>query len=82
MDANELDVSAARDATQFAAQELSVAQADERSARQTLTTADDRIGREERQLAEIDNSKSEALQRRDRAQVTLTAKDAQVAELR
>jgi chromosome segregation protein len=82
MDANELDVSAARDATQFAAQELSVAQADERSARQVLTTADDRIGREERQLAEIDNSKSEALQRRDRAQVTLTAKDAQVAELR
>ena len=44
MDANELDVSAARDATQFAAQELSVAQADERSARQTLTAADDRIG--------------------------------------
>jgi chromosome segregation protein len=82
MDANELDVSAARDATQFAAQELSVAQADERSARQTLTAADDRIGREERQLAEIENSKSEALQRRDRAQVTLTAKDAQVAELR
>ena len=82
MDANELDVSAARDATQFAAQELSVAQADERSARQTLTAADDRIQREERQLAELDNAKSEALKRRDRAQETLTAKDTQVAELR
>ena len=82
MDANELDVSSARDATQFAAQELSVAQADERSARQTLTAADDRIQREERQLAELDNAKSEALKRRDRAQETLTAKDAQVAELR
>ncbi|NBN95113.1 MAG: chromosome segregation protein SMC, partial [Verrucomicrobia bacterium] len=82
MDANELDVSSARDATQFAAQELSVAQADERAARQTLTAADDRIAREERQLAEIENAKSEALQRRDRAQVTLTAKDGQVAELR
>ena len=82
IDANELDVSAARDATQFAAQELSVAQADERSARQTLTAADDRIAREERQLAEIENSKVEALKRRDRAQETLAAKDAQVAALR
>ncbi len=82
IDANELDVSAARDATQFAAQELSVAQADERSARQTLTAADERIAREERQLAELENAKAEALRRRDRAQETLTAKDAQVAGLR
>lgn len=82
MDANELDVSAARDATQFAAQELSVAQADERAARLALTAADERIAREERLLAETENSKSEALQRRDRAQVTLLAKDGQVAELR
>ena len=82
MDANELVVSAARDATQFAAQELSVAQADERAARLALTAADERIAREERLLAETENSKSEALQRRDRAQVTLLAKDGQVAELR
>ncbi len=82
MDANENDVSVCRDATQFAAQELSVAQADERSARQALVASDERISREQRQLGEIENSKSEALQRRDRAQETLTAKDTQVANLR
>ncbi len=82
MDANENDVAVCRDATQFAAQELSIAQADERSARQTLVAADERIAREQRQLNELENSKSEALQRRDRAQETLTAKDTQVAELR
>ena len=82
MDANEAEVAARRSATQFAAQELSVAQADERSARATLVSADDRITREQRQLNDLDHAKAEALQRRDRAQNTLTAKDAQVVELR
>lgn len=82
LDTNELDVSARRDATQFAAQELTVAQADERAARQTSAASDERIAREQRQLNELENSKAEALIRRDRAQATLAAKDAQVAELR
>lgn len=82
IDANELDVAVARDAAQFAAQELSVAQADERSGRQSLTVADERMGRDERQLAETELAKTQALQRRDRAQETLTARDAEVAGLR
>ena len=82
IDANEVEVTNLRGTTQLAAQELSVAQADERSARSTLVTADDRINREQRQLSEIENSKAEALMRRDRAQETLTTKDTQVATLR
>ena len=82
IDANEVEVTNLRAATQLAAQELSVAQADERSARSTLVTADDRINREQRQLNEIETSKAEALMRRDRAQETLTTKDTQVATLR
>jgi chromosome segregation protein len=82
IDANEVEVTNLRAGTQLAAQELSVAQADERSARSTLVTADDRINREQRQLNEIETSKAEALMRRDRAQETLTTKDTQVATLR
>jgi chromosome segregation protein len=82
LDANEADVAQRRGASQFAAQELSVAQADERAARATLTSADERIARDQRQLNEIDAAKSEAVIRRDRAQETLTVKDAQVAQLR
>lgn len=82
MDANEAEVANRRTATQFAAQELSVAQADERSARATLVAADERIAREQRQLNELETAKTEAVQRRDRAQATLTAKDTQVSELR
>lgn len=82
MDATEGELGQARQQVQFAAQELSVAQADERSARSALTSADDRMAREQRQLNELETSKSEAMQRRDRAQETLTAKDKQVADLR
>ena len=82
MDVNEGEVSNLRSATQIAAQELSVAQADERSARTTLVAADERINREQRQLGEIENAKAEALVRRNRAQDTLTVKDGQVAGLR
>ena len=82
MDANEVEVGTRRATTQFAAQELSVAQADERAARQTLVAADDRIAREQRQLNELESAKAEAVMRRDRAQGTLSTKDAQVAELR
>ena len=82
MDANEVEVGTRRGATQFAAQELSVAQADERAARQTLVAADERIAREQRQLNELESAKAEAVMRRDRAQATLTTKDVQVAELR
>ena len=82
MDANEADLGQRRGATQFAAQELSVAQADERAARSTLSSADERIAREQRLLNELESAKAEAVIRRDRAQDTLTAKDAQVAQLR
>jgi chromosome segregation protein len=82
MDANEAEVGQLRGATQFAAQELSVAQADERAARSTLSAADERIAREQRLLNELEAAKAEAVIRRDRAQETLTAKDAQVAQLR
>ncbi len=82
MDANEADVAQRRGATQFAAQELSVAQADERAARATLSSADERIARDQRQLNEIESAKAEAVIRRDRAQETLTVKDGQVAQLR
>ena len=82
IDANEVEVSSLRAATQVALQELSVSQADERSARTALVAADDRINREQRQLNETESSKAEALLRRDRAQDTLTAKDTQVAGLR
>ena len=82
IDANEVEVANLRAATQLAAQELSVSQADERSTRSTLVTADERISREQRQLNEIEASKSEALLRRNRAQETLTTKDTQVATLR
>jgi len=82
MDANEAEVGQRRGATQFAAQELSVAQADERAARSTLSAADERIAREQRLLNELESAKAEAVIRRDRAQETLTAKDAQVAQLR
>jgi chromosome segregation protein len=82
MDANEAEVAQRRGATQFAAQELSVAQADERAARATLSSADERIARDQRQLNEIESAKAEAVIRRDRAQETLTVKDGQVAQLR
>jgi len=82
MDANEAEVAQRRGATQFAAQELSVAQADERAARGTLSSADERIARDQRQLNEIESAKAEAVIRRDRAQETLTVKDGQVAQLR
>jgi chromosome segregation protein len=82
MDANEAELGQRRGATQFAAQELSVAQADERAGRATLSSADERIAREQRLLNELDAAKAEAVIRRDRAQETLTVKDTQVAELR
>ena len=82
MDANEGEVANLRSTTQVAALELSVAQADERSARTNLVAADERINREQRQLGEIENAKAEALVRRNRAQDTLTVKDGQVVGLR
>ena len=82
MDANEAEVAQLRGGTQFAAQELSVAQADERAARATLSSADERIARDQRQLNELESAKAEAVIRRDRAQETLAVKDAQVAQLR
>ncbi len=82
MDANEAELAQRRGATQFAAQELSVAQADERAARGTLSAADERIARDQRQLNELESAKAEAMIRRDRAQETLTVKDGQVAQLR
>ncbi|MEY4086638.1 MAG: hypothetical protein RLZZ405_826 [Verrucomicrobiota bacterium] len=82
MDANEAEVAQRRGSTQFAAQELSVAQADERAARGTLSSADERIARDQRQLNELESAKAEAVIRRDRAQETLTVKDGQVAQLR
>ena len=82
MDANEAEVAQRRGASQFAAQELSVAQADERAARSTLSSADERIARDQRQLNDLEAAKAEAVIRRDRAQETLTVKDGQVAQLR
>ena len=82
IDANETEVANLRAATQVALQELTVSQADERSARTALVSADDRINREQRQLNETESAKAEALLRRDRAQETLTTKDSQVASLR
>ena len=82
MDANEAEITQIRQQLQFATQELSVAQADERAARAALTASDDRMIREQRSLGELEIAKAEATQRRDRAQETLTAKDKQVADLR
>ena len=82
IDQNEVQVTQLRTASQFATQELSVAQADEQSARATLTAVDERLSREQRQLTETEAAKAEAVQRRDRAQETLSAKDSQVAALR
>jgi chromosome segregation protein len=78
----EASVTSQRSATEFASQELSVAQADERTARSTLTAADERIARDQRQFNETESSKADAVLRRDRAQDTLTVKDGQVAGLR
>lgn len=82
IDAADADASVRREAVDRASQELSVAQADERAARAALSAVDDRIAREQRQLAELDASKADALARRDRAQSALSAKDADVGRLR
>ena len=71
-----------RSATEAAAEELSVAQADERSARATLAAMDERISREQRLLDETEVAKGESIIRRNRAQDLLSAKDGQVAGLR
>lgn len=82
IDAREAEVVQLRSATETAAEELSVAQADERSARATLAATDERITREQRLLSENDNAKAEAIVKRNRAQDLLTVKDGQVAGLR
>jgi chromosome segregation protein len=82
LEGNEAERTSRRQAFENAAQEHSVAQADERAARAALVSADERISREQQQLTELEAAQAEASERLDFAKGALSGKEQEIESFR